>query len=365
MRTLILCVDRDDDLGVKARITSPVIGKKNNLRGLIALGLEDPEDSDANVMMMGLKLYNKYTDLGRTVEIATICGDKDVGHQSDANLVKQFYAVLETFKPDTVVLVSDGAEDEVILPLISQKVQVEHIARVVIKQAQSLENTFYIIKDAMKSPKIARNIILPFTSILIMWGVLMILGQIALAFGLVVIVLSLLLIYKTMGIEDQIIRMFEDMRSALQTRRYFLFGGSGLAIVILIVGVIISWDATKDYNQMKDFLYHFIRWFYSFALGSAASYIMGYSVDNFMRTGKFSRATFTMILSLGALWFLIRTALYIFGFLMEIAGVEGDLNVGTFMTLMTVGLVLMVASGMSYAYNRIKTKGGKRAGWLR
>ena len=112
MRTLILCVDRDDDLGEKAKVTSPVVGRKNNLKAVIALGIEDPEDSDANVIFMGLKLLKKYHDMGREVEIATICGDRMVGIQSDANLIRQFYAVVEQFSPDSVVLVSDGAEDE-------------------------------------------------------------------------------------------------------------------------------------------------------------------------------------------------------------------------------------------------------------
>jgi putative membrane protein len=362
MRTLILCVDRDDDLGIKARITSPVIGKKNNLRGLIALGLEDPEDSDTNVMLMGLKLYKRYTDLGRTVEIATICGDRNVGHQSDANLVKQFYAVLESFPPDTVVLVSDGAEDEVILPLISQKVQVEHIARVVIKQQQNLENTFYIIKDAMKSPKIARNIILPLTVILIIWGVLMILGMTTLAFGLVVIILSLLLIYKTMGIEDQLVRMFDEMRSALQTRRYFLFIGAGAAIASLVAGVVYGYFQAEPYNTLKEFIYHFSENFYSFLLGSAAIYFLGNSMDNFMRTGRFSRTTFTLLLSLGAIWFILTTAMTIFGYIIYPGR---ELEYQRLMTFMIIGILLLVSSGMSFTYNRIRTKGGKRAGWLR
>ena len=159
MKTLILCVDRDDDLGVKAKVASPVIGRKSNLKALIALGIEDPEDSDANVMLMGIKLYRKYKEMGRDVELATICGDRNVGVVSDANLVRQFYSVLEQFSPDTVVLVSDGAEDEFILPVISQRVQVEHVERVVIKQSKNIESNFYIVMSALKNPKIARKVL--------------------------------------------------------------------------------------------------------------------------------------------------------------------------------------------------------------
>ncbi len=65
MRTLVLCVDRDDDLGEKAKVSSPVVGRKNNLKAVIALGVEDPEDSDANVIFMGLKLMRDRLHLRR------------------------------------------------------------------------------------------------------------------------------------------------------------------------------------------------------------------------------------------------------------------------------------------------------------
>ena len=42
-RTLILCVDRDDDLGFKAAVTGPVIGKEACISAANSLGLIDPE----------------------------------------------------------------------------------------------------------------------------------------------------------------------------------------------------------------------------------------------------------------------------------------------------------------------------------
>ena len=42
VRTLVLPVDRDNDLGVKAGIRGPVIGRKATLRAVIKLGIADP-----------------------------------------------------------------------------------------------------------------------------------------------------------------------------------------------------------------------------------------------------------------------------------------------------------------------------------
>ena len=42
-KVLILCVDRDDDLGVKTKIKTPILGRKENLEAAVALALKDPE----------------------------------------------------------------------------------------------------------------------------------------------------------------------------------------------------------------------------------------------------------------------------------------------------------------------------------
>jgi putative membrane protein len=47
-RTLVLCVDRDDDLGRKVGIDGPVVGRDAVEEAARRLALADPEDSDAN-----------------------------------------------------------------------------------------------------------------------------------------------------------------------------------------------------------------------------------------------------------------------------------------------------------------------------
>jgi len=47
-RLLILCVDRDDDIGLKTEEKTPILGRKENLNAAISLALKDPEEPDAN-----------------------------------------------------------------------------------------------------------------------------------------------------------------------------------------------------------------------------------------------------------------------------------------------------------------------------
>lgn len=362
MKTLVLCVDRDDDLGEKAKVSSPVIGRKNNLKALIALGVEDPEDSDANVIFMGLKLLKKYRDLGREVELATICGDKMVGMQSDANLVRQFFAVVEQFNPDTVVLVSDGAEDEVILPLISQRVQIEHISRVVVKQAQNLESTYYIVMSALKNPKIGKKIIVPISLMFLLWGILMVLGFVNVAIGLMITIFSVYVLMKALNIEDQITKAVDDMRGALRTKRYLLFGGVAVALILTMLGVIVGFLKAQSELDAARFAYSFLESSWPFILSAAIIYTLGNSLDTYVRTGRFVRSTGVILLSLMAIGFITYTTVEFLGYALNI---EADFEIWQNLPSLVAGLILLFVSGIIFIYNRGKSGGGRKVGWLR
>lgn len=364
MKTLILCVDRDDDLGEKAKVISPVIGRKNNLRAVIALGIEDPEDSDANVIFMGLKLFKKYKDMGREVEIATICGDKMVGVQSDANLIRQFYAVIEQFTPDTVVLVSDGAEDEVILPMISQRVQIEHIARVVVKQQQNLESTYYIIMSAFKNPKIGKKIIVPLSLMFMMWGILMILGFASIAIGLMVTMLALFLMVKALNVEEQITRIMDESRDAMRTRRYLLFIGVALSFTLVLSGVVISYiRAMREGNEVElvKFIFVFLNNVWIWIVLAALSYTLGSALDTYVRTNRFIRSTWVILLSLAAIYFIASTAFNFVGFV----GFGKDFEITQNLIYMFLGVFLLLVGGIVYTYNKTKARGKRKTSWLR
>ncbi len=64
MRVLVLSVDRDDDFGVKAGLTSPFIGRQENIDAALALGLKDPEDSDINTTLAAISIYEEMLKKG-------------------------------------------------------------------------------------------------------------------------------------------------------------------------------------------------------------------------------------------------------------------------------------------------------------
>src|ERR1051325_1328116 len=165
MKSLILCVDRDDDVGGKGGIATPVVGRRRNLEAAMALGLADPEDSDTNALLAAVKLYDQELKAGSPadqVEVATVAGHKSLGLQADRKLARELEEVLGAVRPDEVILVSDGAEDEQILPILNSRAKVTHVHRSIVKQAPRLEGFYYVLTRLLDDEKQAKRFVLPF-----------------------------------------------------------------------------------------------------------------------------------------------------------------------------------------------------------
>ncbi|MGD2066853.1 MAG: DUF373 family protein, partial [Candidatus Bathyarchaeota archaeon] len=165
-RILILCVDRDDDLGMKAGINTPVLGRKENVNAAASLALRDPEEADANAMFEAVRIYDnlkKNTKGEEEHEVATIAGSDLHGIEADRQLVAELTEVLEVFKATDVILVTDGYADEMVLPLIESRVPVTSVRRIVIQHSKSIEETAALFSRYLKllyeNPRYSRMIL--------------------------------------------------------------------------------------------------------------------------------------------------------------------------------------------------------------
>ena len=182
-RILILCVDRDGDLGTKASIKTPLIGRTANLDAAVSLALKDPEEADANAMFEAVSLHDRLLNEKKpdeVFEVATICGSELGGVGADRKLVAELSTLLETFSANEVILVTDGYADEDVLPLVESRVPVSSVRRIVVKHSESIEETAALFSRYMKmlvqNPKYSR-IALGLPGLLIfIWSILAILG---------------------------------------------------------------------------------------------------------------------------------------------------------------------------------------------
>jgi putative membrane protein len=208
-RILILCVDRDGDLGSKAGIRTPLIGRTANLEAAVSLALKDPEEADANAMFEAVSLHDRLMKERKpeeTFEIATICGTELGGVGADRKLVSELVAVLESFSADEVILVTDGYGDEAVLPLVESRVPVTSVRRIVVKHSESIEETAQLfgkyMKTVVQNPKYSRIALgLPGTLILI-WIVLALLQVGVYYYALTLLfVLSSFMLIKGFGVD--------------------------------------------------------------------------------------------------------------------------------------------------------------------
>lgn len=165
-RTLVLCVDRDDDLGVKAGLKTPILGREENVNAALSLALRDPEEPDANAIFEAVRIYDRLKESAPDKEprgecqIATIAGSElgDVG--ADKALVSELTEVLKTFPASEVILVTDGFADETILPLVQSRVPVTSVRRITVRHSESIEETVWLfsryVKMLFENPRYAR-----------------------------------------------------------------------------------------------------------------------------------------------------------------------------------------------------------------
>lgn len=149
-RLLVICVDRDDDVGEKAGVATPVVGRNACIEAAQKLALEDPEDADANSIFYAIKTYEDLARKGYQVEVIVVAGVGDRGVQADEKIVRQVKSVLEKFSANGAVIVSDGEDDESVIPIIQNVIPIVSVQRVVMKVSRSVEYSYAVFGKYLK-----------------------------------------------------------------------------------------------------------------------------------------------------------------------------------------------------------------------
>lgn len=149
-KLLVICIDRDNDVGEKAGIVTPVVGRDACLEAAQRLALEDPEDADSNSIFAAIKTYEDLISKGYKVEVITVAGVKNRGVQADEKILAETRQVLEKFAANGAVIVSDGEDDESVIPVIQNVLPVVSVQRVVMKVSRSVEYSYAVFGKYLK-----------------------------------------------------------------------------------------------------------------------------------------------------------------------------------------------------------------------
>ena len=251
---LVLCVDLDDDLGRKTRFETPVVGRDAVEEAAVALATADPEDSDVNVCFQGVHLHDRVADeLEESVEVAVVTGtakadvsaNRKVGEEVDTVL-----ASLSTGEDVRAVVVTDGAQDESVLPVIRSRVPIDGVRRVVVRQAQDLESMYYTFKQVLDDPETRGTILIPLGILLLIYPVAIVADYVGLpgsTLGVISALLGLYILFRGLGLEDAI----DD---ALERVRVGLFGGRVQLITYVVSAALLAVGAGGGIEAVDDLL---------------------------------------------------------------------------------------------------------------
>jgi len=275
-RILVLCVDRDDDLGMKAGITTPVLGRKENVNAAASLALRDPEEADANAMFEAVRIYDNLKKSAKGQEeheVATIAGSDLAGVEADRHLVSELTEVLKEFPATDVILVTDGYTDEMVLPLIESRVPVTSVRRIVIQHSKSIEETAAIFSRYMKvlveNPRYSRIILGLPGILLVVLGVLAIFNYLAYAVQALAVIVGAFLFVRGFRLDKAVLNFFKWIREyspppyTVQIAGYSAIAG---ILLILVGGYLggtavanVAYSATDPFAQVPRFIGEFLN----------------------------------------------------------------------------------------------------------
>jgi len=159
-KLLVICIDRDDDLGRKTGIPTPVVGRDACIEAAQRLALEDPEDADSNSIFFAVKTYEDLVSKGYKAQVVTVTGVENRGVQADEKVASEIRSVLKKFSANGAVIVSDGEDDEMVIPVIQNIIPVISVQRVVMQVSRTIEHSYAVfgkfLKLVMYNPKYSK-----------------------------------------------------------------------------------------------------------------------------------------------------------------------------------------------------------------
>ena len=268
-RTLVLSVDRDDDIGWKAKVESPAIGRAACLKAANTLALADPEDSDINAIFSAVRIYDELTAKGEEVAIAVVAGNHLHMIDGDRRIATSLEQVIKETQATNCILVTDGAEDEYVIPIIQSRIPVSSIRRVIVNQMPNLEGTYYILKKFLDDPKISRMVFIPLGLAMMLYATAYLLDYPGVATIIVVGVIGCYLLYKGFGF-DEIVHSIIDALHVSLSRGRFSFVTYTTTILLIVIGFTVGFiNVLKFYSTdsslglvlyLMTFIYGSIEW---------------------------------------------------------------------------------------------------------
>lgn len=253
MTTLVLCVDRTDEIGHLTGSDTPIVGDQAIRSLVLELGVADPEVSAVNSLLATLRVARELEEEGEDALPVVVSGARESMVQADRSIASQLDDIDLEHAPESAVLVLDSAQDERVIPIVESRFRVDSVDRVVVRQARDLESTYYLLKQFMADEELRQTILVPVGITLLVFPALSLLAGTAVAFATITAVIGLFLIYMGVGVEDYYTRGSEWIRRSLYSGQVSIVTYA-VAVGLLIVGMVAGLLGASELESQQGWL---------------------------------------------------------------------------------------------------------------
>jgi putative membrane protein len=190
-----------------------------------------------NVLFEGVHIADGSED--EPVEVAAVTGvdagdvaaNRAVGEEVDKVL-----ASLAADEDVRALVVTDGAQDESVVPVIRSRIRIDGVRRVVVRQAQDLESMYYTIKQVLDDPETRGTILVPLGILLLIYPMTIAvesLGYPGSALGVISGLLGLYVLARGLGAE----RILDE---AVERATTGFYGGRITIITYVVAAALLA-----------------------------------------------------------------------------------------------------------------------------
>jgi putative membrane protein len=267
---LVLVIDVDDDLG-NAGIQTPIIGEEEILKAVQRFALQYPEDSDVNAIYQGVKLYRELKKTGSDAYLAVLAGDPVNSVKAHMRILSELDKVLNNLGLEKgkvrAIIVTDGAEDETVIPVISNVIKVISVKRIVVTQHVGIETTYVIlgrlIKKAIFEPRFSKYFVGVPGLILLVGAILAIMNWFTYVIEAGAVILALAMIVRGFSLEPYLEKLAYNLKT------FFIPGGEHYHLIVVA-------NATLTLNTVLSLFLIYYNWNVSEDIVHRIGYILGY-----------------------------------------------------------------------------------------
>jgi putative membrane protein len=278
--TLVLCVDRTNDVGAKAGVEMPVAGWEA-VRSLVTdVGLADPEDSIVNCLLEALRVARDLRDVDEEAIVGVVSGTGDSRVGGARSVAAQVDALVEEYDPDSAVVVIDSTQDERLVPVVESRLPVDSVDRVVVRQAHDIESTYYLLKQFLADEELRSTILVPLGIGLLLFPVLLSRFDLQMALAGMASLLGAVLLYKGLAVDELVSDMPDRVRDALYSGQVSVVTyvvAAGLSLVgVFLGGLAVSYQIVRDsvFVTVMQFTYSSVPWLALAALTASAGRLL-------------------------------------------------------------------------------------------